>query len=767
MSKQIKILKISRGNPEVSSQEGELFYFENENSSLPKNRKQSIAIIKIPTHIDGIDFLNFIGKETTNILQIYFWNNKDLNDYSVMIEFSDQPSADKFYNDKNEKPFNELEEDLCNSVFVKEIQWKQINKKKNTHKRKENENENENENQKENTNSVFQLTNKEKDYNKKNGNQQKNQNNEERKNKNQNQNKNNNGVCQLKNKEKNQKKNDNEKEKEKQRPPQKERIRKKPQSSDRAYNCPICFESLKHCIVILPCSHRFHLDCLSRWDDNSCPMCRFNMTPPEKIVCDICSGYEQVLLCLICGFQGCKLHSTEHYQQQGHGYGMDLSNQKVWDFVSKSYVHRLILAANNEKIIEIGGDDSNNTNNTSNGIMNNNQNYSQEDDNGLSQLSPNFRFSHQNNLNLLDREEINKKNIEYDQLIETIISSKCESLAIELNNLIIHRLDNQREYFENVIQTTKKSLKENWNEEKKKKLQKIQLKKDSNRKLKVNVQEIREKNKFLENINENLLENQKELGRIRKDVDTKYEKIINKNEIQIHELKNQVNDLMLQLDQLSKKNNLIEKGGVGEKEKEKEKGNGNEKNNENEKEKGKEKEKEKEKVQIDTKVQLIDDLKSLNDNNKTLKLISKLQSSLTHDTTNRFKRSPNLELIELLHLLTSLKLGYEEHPVHKSMDPISLTTLGVLIQETVWDSLYPLSIEKAQELKDHELKQSNKEQSESNLQDKLGYSDNPNIEDTDEEDYVHEKEVKQEIEEEEEGFDDEDEDWILLNDFVL
>ncbi|KAJ6245528.1 hypothetical protein M0813_19947 [Anaeramoeba flamelloides] len=163
----------------------------------------------------------------------------------------------------------------------------------------------------------------------------------------------------------------------------------------------------------------------------------------------------------------------------------------------------------------------------------------------------------------------------------------------------------------------------------------------------------------------------------------------------------------------------------------------------------------------DTKVQLIDDLKSLNDNNKTLKLISKLQSSLTHDTTNRFKRSPNLELIELLHLLTSLKLGYEEHPVHKSMDPISLTTLGVLIQETVWDSLYPLSIEKAQELKDHELKQSNKEQSESSLQDKLGYSDNPNIEDTDEEDYVHEKEVKREIEEEEEGFDDEDEDWIL------
>ncbi|KAJ6228248.1 hypothetical protein M0813_09076 [Anaeramoeba flamelloides] len=162
----------------------------------------------------------------------------------------------------------------------------------------------------------------------------------------------------------------------------------------------------------------------------------------------------------------------------------------------------------------------------------------------------------------------------------------------------------------------------------------------------------------------------------------------------------------------------------------------------------------------DTKVQLIDDLKSLNDNNKTLKLISKLQSSLTHDTTNRFKRQPNLELIELLHLLTSLKLGYEEHPVHKSMDPISLTTLGVLVQETVWDSLYPLSIEKAKELKDLELKTSTKEQSEPNLQDKFGQNNNLNIEDTDEEDYVNEKEVKSEIEEEE-GFDDEDEDWIL------
>ena len=39
-------------------------------------------------------------------------------------------------------------------------------------------------------------------------------------------------------------------------------------------SCSICLEDLKNNLIITPCKHQFHLNCLKKWIKNSCPLCR-------------------------------------------------------------------------------------------------------------------------------------------------------------------------------------------------------------------------------------------------------------------------------------------------------------------------------------------------------------------------------------------------------------------------------------------------------------------------------------------------------------
>ena len=39
-------------------------------------------------------------------------------------------------------------------------------------------------------------------------------------------------------------------------------------------SCSICLEDLKCNLIITPCKHKFHRNCLEKWTKNSCPLCR-------------------------------------------------------------------------------------------------------------------------------------------------------------------------------------------------------------------------------------------------------------------------------------------------------------------------------------------------------------------------------------------------------------------------------------------------------------------------------------------------------------
>jgi hypothetical protein len=79
---------------------------------------------------------------------------------------------------------------------------------------------------------------------------------------------------------------------------------------DQEWNCPVCLDVIvprePSVLLISLCNHFFHLDCLSKWSDSSCPVCRYNVQPDDITSCCVeCQLEEDLWLCLLCGYIGC------------------------------------------------------------------------------------------------------------------------------------------------------------------------------------------------------------------------------------------------------------------------------------------------------------------------------------------------------------------------------------------------------------------------------------------------------------------------------
>jgi BRCA1-associated protein len=123
-------------------------------------------------------------------------------------------------------------------------------------------------------------------------------------------------------------------------------------------SCPVCLERLDSTVtglVTLPCAHTFDCDCLKKWGDSRCPVCRVshlllssaqNQTASrprgEHITratqCATCDSTENNWICVVCGVVGCgrydpgKGHARRHWEQSGHVLAMELETQRVWDY---------------------------------------------------------------------------------------------------------------------------------------------------------------------------------------------------------------------------------------------------------------------------------------------------------------------------------------------------------------------------------------------------------------------------------------------------
>jgi BRCA1-associated protein len=129
--------------------------------------------------------------------------------------------------------------------------------------------------------------------------------------------------------------------------------------------CPVCLERLDSSVtglVTLPCAHTFDCDCLKKWGDSRCPVCRVSHLllsaqghgrGPEGsgsggagasrardvtrlTRCQVCDATEGNWICVVCGAVGCgrydKGHARRHWEESGHVLAMELDTQRVWDY---------------------------------------------------------------------------------------------------------------------------------------------------------------------------------------------------------------------------------------------------------------------------------------------------------------------------------------------------------------------------------------------------------------------------------------------------
>ncbi|KAI0272470.1 BRCA1-associated protein [Gloeopeniophorella convolvens] len=123
--------------------------------------------------------------------------------------------------------------------------------------------------------------------------------------------------------------------------------------------CPVCLERMDAAVtglVTVPCSHTFHCECLSKWGDSRCPVCRYSQTlrtshpsssntarsahipfadpsAPALSSCADCNSTTSLWICLICGNIGCgrygRAHARAHYERTTHLYALELETQRA------------------------------------------------------------------------------------------------------------------------------------------------------------------------------------------------------------------------------------------------------------------------------------------------------------------------------------------------------------------------------------------------------------------------------------------------------
>ncbi|KAM0243674.1 hypothetical protein ACHAPO_000528 [Fusarium lateritium] len=190
--------------------------------------------------------------------------------------------------------------------------------------------------------------------------------------------------------------------------------------------CPVCLERMDETngLMTIPCSHVFHCTCLQNWKGAGCPVCRFTNTSPDanpdpsnphtqpfgsgaSNLCTICSCTDDLWICLICGYVGCGRykggHAKDHWKETAHCFSLELETQHVWDYAGDMWVHRLIRAKGDGKVVELP--------------------------------------SRSRSIGHLEEEDV-------------VPRAKLESIGLEYTHLVTSQLESQRAYYEELISKT-------------------------------------------------------------------------------------------------------------------------------------------------------------------------------------------------------------------------------------------------------------------------------------------------------------------------
>ncbi|KAM0750679.1 hypothetical protein T439DRAFT_325737 [Meredithblackwellia eburnea MCA 4105] len=212
--------------------------------------------------------------------------------------------------------------------------------------------------------------------------------------------------------------------------------------------CPVCLERMDGSItglITVVCQHSFHCNCLLKWGDSRCPVCRStNYRTRSKTIsehhastmstCTVCQSTSNLWICLVCGNVGCGRyqggHAYTHFTESGHSYCMELETQRVWDYVTDAYVHRLIRNRADGRVVELPTTTSSASSSATAGGSSSSNGKEKEKD--KDRRGP-------------DREA----ELEQDKL---------EAMGVEYAKLMTAQLDEQRRYYEEEVGRAKDEL---------------------------------------------------------------------------------------------------------------------------------------------------------------------------------------------------------------------------------------------------------------------------------------------------------------------
>lgn len=267
------------------------------------NDETTVSIVAIPSYFTARDILGFIGAEHLNLLtHIRLIKSSDTNRMLGLLKFRTRESARAFHEEFNGKEFNIMENEVCHVVFIKSVIFKPLN-------------------QTSSSSAIPYLledpfTSLVKKSNLKNDHL---------------------GISEP-------------------------IVKELP-------TCPVCLERMDSDItglLTISCQHTFHCSCLTKWKDDTCPVCRYSSfrsgtadlgKKGNNIECSQCANTVNLWVCLICGNVGCgrydSKHAITHYEETNHCFAMDIETQRVWDYAGDNYVHRLLQNETDGKLVEL------------------------------------------------------------------------------------------------------------------------------------------------------------------------------------------------------------------------------------------------------------------------------------------------------------------------------------------------------------------------------------------------------------------------------
>ena len=301
---ELKSIRFASGNSLVEVTNGIIYHFIETDfvkCETKGHKSELILMLQVPISFTTQELLQFTGPVNQTVEQIRIIRDCKPNQYMALIKFKNQTSADEFFTNFNGVQFNSIEPEICKLVYVEKIELINSDDSKASSELIKTELSMVGNEQ---STCTFCLENM-----------------------------NNNEICK-----------DNAKD----------------STKDNADNLNL--EQNGGSILTILCGHSFHSNCLMKWPDQYCPLCRCSQTPEHVSdnICQECQEQQDSLwLCITCGHVGCgryiKGHAYLHYSKTQHNFAMQVGqNNRVWDYAADNYVNRL-LQTNDGKPVEIVG----------------------------------------------------------------------------------------------------------------------------------------------------------------------------------------------------------------------------------------------------------------------------------------------------------------------------------------------------------------------------------------------------------------------------